>query len=156
MADPWAIAEAVATSVAAGAAAYQIRLSRRDANARAVFDHLREIDRRVQDAWLLGAAAAQTELLDYYRKKRPDLTEGARAYLALLNSLDVLAYAADRKLLDGQVAADYLKTLLTPDVISLTFISQFQECCGDTSVYEHLEAFLTKYRWLRKPTISGS
>ena len=99
---------------------------------------------------------AQTELVDYYRKKRPDLTAGARAYLALLNSLDVLAYAADRKLLDGQVAADYLKTLLTPDVISLTFIGQFQECCGDTSVYEHLEAFLTKYRWLRKPTISGS
>lgn len=146
----WAIVEAVGTAAAAFFAATQIRLSRRDANSRAVLEHLREIDRRVTEAVKARVSDAQAELLEYYRGQRKDLTGAASSYMALLNSLDVLAFAAEKKLVDKEVAGEYLRTLLSPEVVTQTFLKEVQSCCGDIHVYEHLYKYFGEIRWASK------
>src|SRR4051812_26594207 len=93
----WPVLEAVSTAAAALFAGAQIRLSRRDANARSVFEHLREIDKRVQEAWIARPDEVQPELLAFYRRETTELSSAAKAYLSLLNALDVLAFATQRK-----------------------------------------------------------
>jgi hypothetical protein len=152
----WPALEAIATFFAAIFAGVQIWLSRRDANTRAVLDYLREIDRRVQDAWLARPSAAQAELLAYYRGERPDLTPGAKNYMALLNSIDLLAFAVSKGLMDGKIAQEYLRTLLGPDLVSLTFLKELQDCCGDEAVYEHLFAHFANSQWAKPQLPSNS
>ena len=140
----WSIVEAVGTSAAALFAGVQIWLSRKEANARTVFEHLREIDQRVQNAWAGNIQATQQELLKYYRGQTEELSQPARNYLALLNALDVLAFAIDKKLVSGHIANEYVRTLVSPNVLSQTFIKSLQECCGDAGVYEHLYRYFTQ------------
>lgn len=104
----WQVLEGIATSLAAVFAAGRIFLSRRDANSRAVFEHLREIDRRVKEVWQVPIEIAQPELLAYYRKECPDLTSAARNYVALLNGINLLCFAAKRGLASKSVSSEYL------------------------------------------------
>jgi hypothetical protein len=138
-----AFVEAVAASVAAVFAGLQIHFSRRDANSRAVFEHLREIDQRVQALWADDTQRAQAELLAFYRREREDLTDGARRYMSLLNSLDMLALAVEKRLVDKRTVSEHVQTLLQPHLVSQTFLRELQNCCGDEAVYEHLYRFFT-------------
>lgn len=110
----WTIAEAIGTILAATAAAIQIWLYRRDANARAIIEHLREVDRRVQATWPHDSESSRADVLAYYRRVRTDLTEGAAAYLGLLNALDVLAFAAKNKLVARRALQEHIDTILNP------------------------------------------
>jgi hypothetical protein len=150
----WPILEAVSTAAAALFAGVQIRLSRRDANARAVFDHLQEIDRRVQEAWIARPDEVQPELLAFYRRETTDLSSAASAYLSLLNALDVLAFAIQRKLVDASVVDEYISTLVNPNVVSLTFLKELQMCCNDPSVYEHLYTYFASLQQRRVTRLS--
>ena len=151
----WAILEAIGTSLAAAFAGAQIWLSRRDANTRAVFEHLRQVDVRVQEAWLARPSVAQAELLAYYRGQRPELTTAAKNYMALLNSIDLLAFAVSKGLADNNIAGEYLRSLLSPDLVSLTFLRELQTCCGDSSVYEHLFEQFANSQWAKPRLPSG-
>jgi len=125
-------------------AAWQIFLSRREANARAVFEHLRELDERVQEAWPHTSGKARKDLLDYFGGERTDLTDGARAFLALLNSLDILAFGLEAGYVDHDLAIRHIRTLVNPDVIPKDFIDEFQRCCRDSNIYEDLKRLLHK------------
>jgi len=142
----WEIAASIATSAAAVFAGVQILFSRRDANSRAVFQHLTDIDIRLQRAWAADVESAREDVLAYYRLENAELTEGARSYLSLLNGLDLLALAVDKKLVDRQTVDEYIKTLISPQVLSLGFLQELQRCCGDANVYEHLYRYFCELR----------
>src|SRR5687768_14088916 len=107
-----------AATLAAIFAGCQIWFSRRDANNRLVFEHLREIDSRVQQAWATPTSVAQKDILDYYQRTRKDLTPAGTTYLALLNSLDLLAFAVQKRLVSSKPIDQYVKTLISPNVLS--------------------------------------
>ena len=142
----WEIAGSIATSAAAIFAGVQIWFSRRDANSRAVFQHLSDIDLRVQRAWSADVESARAEVLAYFRRENAELTEGARSYLNLLNGLDLLALAVAKKLVDRRTVDEYIKTLISPQVLSLSFLQELQKCCGDANVYEHLYRYFCELR----------
>jgi hypothetical protein len=136
----WSAAAAV---VAALVAAFQIHISRRDANRRATFEHLREVEVRLLAAQSFEASSAQAELIRYYEGGlTDDLSGGAKAHMALLTSLDLIAFARSQRIIDIKVADEYLKTLVNPKVIPLTFLSQLQAAIGDVCVFEHLAQYL--------------
>lgn len=142
----WTAVSGLATAIAAFFAGCQIWYSRRDANNRVVFEHLREIDNRIQQAWSVPSEVAQDEIIDYYRKKRKDLTPGGKQYMALLNSLDILAFAVHKRLVSEKPINQYVKTLVSPNVLSLTFLKELRKCCGEDASYEHLYEYFTKLR----------
>ncbi|MEX2109824.1 MAG: hypothetical protein WD802_04415 [Gemmatimonadaceae bacterium] len=146
---------AAAAALSALFAGFQIRFSRRDANNRLVFEHLREIDTRIQAAWAVPTEVAQEEVLAYYRRERTDLTEGAKAFLALLNSLDLLAFAVQKKLVDSSPVDEYVRTVVSENVISQTFLREFQKCCGDEASYEHLYSYFTTIRAANRKQLKG-
>jgi hypothetical protein len=146
MSDVLLIVSAVSAGASAVFAGFQIQFSRRDANRRVAFEFLREVETRLQEAWAFPTEEMQREVLDYYRRDRRDLTAGARAFLALLNSLDLLAYGLQKKLVDSTLIDEWVKTVVSENVLSLTFLRDLQKCCGDEASYEHLYAYFTKLR----------
>jgi len=132
---------AAAAAASAIFAAVQIRIARRDANGRLVFEHLREVESRLQKAWACSTEVSREEVLQYFGGQRTVLTPGAAAYLSLLNSLDLVAYAVKKKLIDAKLISDWVKTVVNDQVLSLTFLRDLQECCHDEATYEHLYAY---------------
>lgn len=150
-----AFVSAVAAAASALFAGFQIKFSRRDANNRLVFEHLQEIDTRIQEAWAVPSEIAQQEILEYYRRTRLDLTPGAKAFLTLLNSLDLLAFAVQKKLVDASPIDEYVRTLVSENVLSQSFLREFQKCCGDEASYEHLYAYFTTLRAVERKKLKG-
>jgi hypothetical protein len=149
MADNTVIAAGVSAGAAAISAVFagvQIQWSRRDANRRLAFEHLREIETRLQRAWAFLVVDMRRDVLDYYRRDRDDLTPGAQAFLALLNSLDLLAYGLQKRLVDPSLVDEWVKTVVSEKVLSQTFLRELQKCCGDEASYEHLYAYFTRLR----------
>jgi hypothetical protein len=135
-----------AAALSAVFAGIQLQWSRRDANRRLAFEHLREIETRLQKAWAFLTADMRRDILNYYRRERDDLTPGAQAFLALLNSLDLLAYGLRKKLVDSRLVDEWVKTVVSERVLSQTFLRELQKCCGDEASYEDLYAYFTKLR----------
>lgn len=142
----WNALEAIGTIAAATFAAAQIWLSRRDANTRAVLEHLRVIGDKALKAGACHVEDAQKDVLDYYRGKRDDLSPGATAFLDLLNSLDLLAFAVKSRMVDKAKTNEHIRTLVSPSLLSQSFLKEFQACCGDVFVYEHLYEYFIQLR----------
>lgn len=139
-----AIAAAVAAIAAVGsalAACYQIYLSRQDANRRATLEHLRAIDEQIRPLVRYSPEVLEQAVLDTYAKRPADAAACA-AYMALLNELELAAFAAERELVDAKLLREYLGTVIRSGTIQLTFLNDLQKCCGDSTVYEHLRTFL--------------
>jgi hypothetical protein len=145
----WAMVGAIATAVSAGAAAGQIFYSRRESTRRATLEQLREVDVRLQPLWKADPVQAGEAVLAWYRHEG-DLSDDAANYLSFLNSLDLLAFAYGRDVLDRKMTDDYIDTLLRSHVVSLSFLTELQRCCGDSRVYEHLRALLLKHEDVRR------
>lgn len=145
--DPssWTAVEAIGTSAAAAFAGWQILRSRQDANQRAVFEHLREVERRLQEAWAYDLEGAQRDALAYFGRNTTTLSPAARAYLGLINSLDLLALAIKKGLVTQKVVDEHIATLANPQVLPLSFLKALQDACGDNKVYEHLYAYIAEH-----------
>ena len=138
----WGITEALGTVGAALFAAVQILLARRDSNKRATIEHLREIDKRIQLVWTVPVKATQKEILECYSgTSSKQLSDDAQKYLALLNALDVLALGIRQRVVDYKSATDHVRTLLSTNVVSLTFIDDLRKSCSDPCVYEDLRHY---------------
>lgn len=123
----WAIISSVAAASAAVFAGAQIWYARRDANARAAFEHLRQIDERVQAAWHSDAGTAQKEILAYYRGDSTLLPSAATAYLGLLNCLDMLALAVKHHVVADNITREHIATLISPELVPLSFLKEMQD-----------------------------
>lgn len=148
-----AVVGAGAASIAAIFAGSQIWYSRRDANNRATFEHLRVIDERLQSAWPWDIVKAQEELIASYSGNKKDLTEGGRAYLALLNSLELLAYARKKNLVNRKSTDDFIRTIINPRIVPLIFLEELQKCCEDNNVFAYLYAYSAKIQ-RQEPAVS--
>jgi hypothetical protein len=145
----WTGLASLAAAASAGFAAWQLRSARLQTTRATAFEHFREIDGRLRDLWSADIGAVQNNIIRAY-KGEAALTDDDKLYLVFLNSLDLLAFAraegvSDRKLIDR-----YIPTLLRSNTITVDFLRQFQECCTDHQVYEHLSALL------QEPTILES
>ena len=135
----WPNAIAAAGSAAAAIfAGAQIGLSRRDANRRATLDFLRQVDERLHAVWCLDTRGLQRDILASYEPSGPPLSVDATKYLALLNTLDLLALARHKDLVDSTIVAEHIATLMKQHVVSLSFLTKVRTACQDPRIYEHL------------------
>lgn len=143
--DVVAIISAIAATASACVAAGQIWLSRRDANRRAVLELLRDIDAASRGLLPYSVEDAQACILARYCEATTELTDGAQAYFAFLNSADLAAFATSKGLADQKLVDEYLATLVRKDVVTRTFLLRLQEACGDDKIYEHLYHLLLRF-----------
>jgi hypothetical protein len=113
---------AVAVAVSAGFAGLQLWLGRRDANRRAVLDLLRDVDAKSRDVIGHSVQYAKQAIITCYRDGNDELPQGAMAYLALLSSLDLLAFATAKGLAEATLVNEHVETLLRPSAVSLNFL----------------------------------
>lgn len=146
----WAMIAAFAAVAAAGIAAYQIFLSRRDANRRAALSYLERLDDRVRPLWSIDIAAVQEAILRRYRGEGDDLSPQALDYLSFLNTLDLLAFATSHDMVAPALADRHVATLFRAKIVSASFLREMQRCCGDLEIYEDLFAYVVKHRELRQ------
>lgn len=137
-ASAWTIIGTVSTAAAAGAAAVQIFISRRDANRRAAIDLLARIDDKLIAIFPENINELQDAILGSYGGDPAPLSVAACKYLALLNSIDLLAYSVKNNLTDKKVAMKHVRTLLQTSVLNASFVKELRECCKDDEVYEDL------------------
>lgn len=134
----WERGSAVGTVGAALAAAAALWLTQRDSKRRATFEHLREINQRMQALDAVDVPEVQTGLLRYFRHHSDDYPKAGRAYLSLLDALELLAFAIEKKAVDRRIATEYAHTLLLGHMAPYIFLHDFQNACGDPYVYRHL------------------
>jgi hypothetical protein len=145
----WTGLASIAAAASAGFAAWQLRSARLQTSRAAAFDQFREIDGRLRDLWSADIAAVQKNIIRAY-KGEAALTDDDKLYLVFLNSLDLLAFARAEGVADQKLVDEYIPTLLRSNTITIDFLKQFQACCSDHQVYEHLSALL------QEPTILES
>jgi hypothetical protein len=143
-ASAWGSVEALATAAAATFAGAAIWLSRRDANRRTAFEHLKAVNVALDRAWAFPMDLAQQQILDYWTGKTADLTEGAKAYLNLLTTLDLLALAVHKGIVDNALVAHYVKTLVNDQLLSQSYLKKLQDCCKNEHIYEDLYKYFVE------------
>jgi hypothetical protein len=151
----WDAVSTIATVVAVGIAAYQIRLSRRDSNSRAVLDHLRIIGDKALRAGAFRVEDAQRDVVEWYNGTQTQRSDGAEALLDLLNALDLLALAVKAGTVDEKRAGEHIRTLVTPGLVSPAFLNELRSCCGDEHVYEDLDRYVAQLRPKPKALAGG-
>lgn len=145
----WTGVASLAAAASAGFAAWQLRSARLQTSRSAAFEHFREIDARLRDLWSADVQAVQRNIIRAYRGEAA-LTDADKLYMVFLNSLDLLAFAREEGVADRELVDRYIPTLLRSSTITVGFLTEFQQCCGDHQVYEHLSALL------QQPTILES
>jgi hypothetical protein len=140
----------------------QLRAGRKESKARTAFEHLRDIEPRLQRVWGLQIEAVQKELTHCYRE-RLTITPGGADYLSFLNALDLAAYSARKGAADRSTIRQYTKSLVTEQVVGTDFIRELRSCYseGGDTLYAELERVLNRRRfrfwnprwpaWLRQP-----
>lgn len=88
-------------AAAATFAGIQILETRRDRRRAATFEHLREIDKRLQAVWGLDVPAVVEAIGAAYKDGTGPLSKDARSYMSLLNALDLLAREMDQGAVDA-------------------------------------------------------
>lgn len=132
-----------AAVVAAVAAAYQIRQSRRTSQRQAAFDHLRRISGYVHKIvrWP-DVHRIQQEILQFYDGGADPLSDEAGEYMTLLSELDLLAFSSERRAADRKIERAYTRSLFHQNVVTPAFIREYHRCCGNELPYRHLLARL--------------
>ena len=146
----WSIASTLAAGASALFAALQISISRRDANSRAALEALRSVDTELRAAWEYDTETSQREVLEYFSGKSTSLPPGAKSYLSLLNTIDLLALAVEQKLISRKIVEEHIPTLVNKNVVSLTFLSAFRKTGQDEGVYIHLQGLLIELEEIRR------
>jgi hypothetical protein len=113
------IVAAFSAAAAAAFAGLQILLSVGGRRLAATFEHLRNIDDRLQNVWQLDVVAVSAELETAYGKGAHALSKSAAQYMALLNSLELLALAMENGAVDAPTANDFLRTLCQSGTLRL-------------------------------------
>lgn len=152
----WNAISAGAAVVAAVIAAWQIRLSRIDANRRATLTALEKVEARMQPTWRLNLGEVRATILKCYADRNVPLPDEAAAYLSFLDSMDLLAFAANNNLVVPRLALKYTRTLRKAPMLSEEFLRELQTSCNDPEVYSDLLIFLKEKdnaswrRWIPK------
>lgn len=133
-------------AVGTAAAIFVIARDTRTARLAASFDHLRIIDERLHSNWSLDSTTVGSEILEYCSGTSNALGDGPIAYLALLNSMDLLALARKTKSVDRSVVDGYLAEMLKGHTLTPGFIEKMQEAHSDPTLYEPLRAWVAELR----------
>ena len=141
------LAWVAALTGAAGAvfAGWQISLSRSDRLRAATFEHLREIDRRLQAVWCISVTKAIDAISQSYISGNQTLSEDAARYLALLNSLDLLALEMETQAVNLAIADDFLSSLCRKGFIDRSMLVAIQKAWNDPKIYRHLLNYFDEY-----------
>lgn len=137
----WVAAFAAAAS--AGIAAWQLRQTRIDANRRQAIELVRDMGVRLEALHSLDLSAVQVAVQKAYSESAP-LEDGGRAYLAFLHSVELLADALERGVVDRQIAGTYLDSLVRADVVPLSVLQAIQSALGDADAYSNTRRVLIR------------
>ena len=140
--DPIVLATVAATGAAVASAFLAwvaIAVGKRDSQVRATFEAIRFVEKRSLATWKISDAAGD-ECLEAVRTGS-SLSEGAIAFMAFLNALDLLALGVSKKALDEALVRSYFRHLGRQVPFFLAFLPQFRDCAGDQDAYTHLEQF---------------
>lgn len=126
---------ATASALFAGA---QIRLSRRESKTRSTFEHLREIEKRVQAVRHRVLGELCTRTVEAFNRKC-ELDDDCRAYLALLDSLELLGSACRMKTVNVNEVVRYLKPILREELVTMSALRELRALWREPAIYEGVE-----------------
>lgn len=139
----WNALAALAAAASAGFAAWQLWESRRESRLRSTFEHLREIESRVQAIRHVPPAELCQRTRDAYAGKS-FLDEDCKAYLALLDSLELLAMARRLGAVETPVVDNYLAPVVRRELVSLSALTDFRTAWNEPKIYGDLGELLVK------------
>jgi hypothetical protein len=152
---PWDAIAALGTVAAVLVAAYQIYLARRESRLRATFEHLRELESRLVAMGKVNPRKGQADVLAAYRKEvTGGLSDGALAYLSLLNALEFMALAISTGTVDKDLGKQQLKSICREHVVDTKFLDLFRLAANDPNAYKQLEIALREVAHLRLDDIT--
>lgn len=131
-------------------AGWQLRATRRQELRTATMDHIRHVMTANNAVRSIDISAAQDEVLDCSRNSRELNSEQAQMYQELLDSLDVMGFAARKRMISLSIAAEYLDTILDGDTVSPGFLRDLSEACGHAGANKDLLWLLS--RTMKKPS----
>jgi hypothetical protein len=129
--------------LALGLTIWQFRWTTASARKSATLDRLGKVAEKLDAIRLNDPDAAEKDILDYYGRRRDDLSEPARLHLRLLDELDLLALAICKDLVDGDTAREYLRGSYAANAVqTIRFIDKLRSCCREPTLYEQLYGLL--------------
>lgn len=121
-------------------AVVQLRSGTTQQRRQAAFDHIREFASVLQEVRGEDPAALSEEIVDFYGRKRDNLTKPASDYLRFLDTLDRLGLAYKRRAVDQEIVREYFRAfLLSPNTFNRQMFEEIRTRTGVTADYEHLE-----------------
>jgi len=135
-----ALASLLVSAVTYGAAIRQNR-------AQATFDLMGRIRELQRGFSVHEGQLARADALEYWERKRDDVTDAAAAYLSLLDALDFLGAAYRRNLVHRGMVHDALRnTLRRPDFIDIESIGRLRVACQVPTIYADLEHMIVCFK----------
>lgn len=144
-ASGWEIASAVATSVAAAIAAFQLGWSRADANKRQTISLLQDIGLKLDAVNGLDLDVVRAGIVRSYIDRAPLSAEGA-TYLSFVHAIELLADARLHGGVDNSMTDRFLRGLVRNDTIPLSFLDALQKELDDEEAYSKTRSLLSQFR----------
>ena len=85
---------------------------------------------------------AQAEVIAAYKGETKGLSDGALAYLSLLNALEFMALAISAGSVDERLGKQQVKAICKEHVVDTGYLARFREASKDPEAYENLERVL--------------
>jgi hypothetical protein len=131
----------VASWAAVAVSLYTLRKAERDAKRRTAFERIAALEDRVRSLSAFAARAGRDELLTS-ADGRTAVGDAGRAYQAVLNAFELLAFAVDTGVADRGICDKYLRRMGQRARGVRDFIYSYRKACGDDSTYNILEPYL--------------
>jgi hypothetical protein len=137
------MAAMIASWAAVGVALYTVWKAERDARRRTAFERIVALETCVRSLSEHPTGKGREELLESARTSGA-IEEAGRAYQAMLNTFELLAYAVETGIADRKACDGYLSRLGSRARRVLNFIQQYRVACGDQTTYGILERYLRR------------
>jgi len=145
----WNTVASLAAAASALFAGWQIWQTRRESRLRTTFEHPREIERRVQAIRHVPPSELCARTRDAYGGL-VHLDEDCKAYLALLDGLELLATARRLRMVDTAVVDEFLAPIVRRELVSLSAIPDFRAAWNEPLIYGDLRGLLLEFESKRK------
>lgn len=138
----WAIVSTLSGSVSAVFAAVALWQSSSRTQLSETFQHLRDVNTALAGLGAVDASAVQQAGLAYTSRETDAVPDKWTEYQALLDTLELLAFAAEQRAVNRRIASTYLRSILGGHLVPAPFLRDYQHAARNHACYEALLRFV--------------
>ncbi|MBB4635225.1 hypothetical protein [Longimicrobium terrae] len=138
----WTIVSTLSGSVSAVFAAVALWQSSSRTQLSETFQHLRDVNTALAGLGAADAPVLQAAALAYTRHETDAVPERWTEYQALLDTLELLAFAVEQRAVNRRVASSYLRSILGGHLVPAQFLRDYQRAARNPHCYEALLRFV--------------